>query len=395
MEGNFTVTVRENIMIRKTNEQNIEAFFALLKVGLWGGGNENDYHPSWEGVEWDEVYQVAEEQSVVGLVSAGLDWFKVHDSRFKVPQEWALQFIGATLQLEQRNKAMNQFIGELIQRMRKADIYTLMVKGQAVAQCYERPLWRASGDIDLYLSDDNFQKAKTFFRPLVPAFDPDNDYTRHINMTLEPWVIEIHGNQYTYISARVDRVLEEIHQDLFYGGSVRSWQNGKTVVYLPSADNDVLIVFTHYIKHFFKGGLGLRQICDWTRLLWTYRDKIDKKLLEKRLKKMGLVSEWKAFGAVAVDILGMPAEAMPFYVSSKKWRKKAQKIKDYVMKVGNFGHNKQQVYYSNKPTVIRKTISFWNKLGDILHHATIFPLDSFRFLVGIMINGVNLAAHGE
>ncbi len=382
-------------MRRETDKQNVDAFFALLRVGLWGNADEIDNHTTSEGINWEEVYSLAEEQSIIGLVSAGLDWFKIHNPKFKVPQEWALLFIGATLQLEQRNKAMNQFISELIQRMRKEDIYTLMVKGQAVAQCYERPLWRSSGDIDLYLSDDNFLKAKSFFRPLVPAFEPDNEYTRHINMTLEPWVIEIHGNQYTYISSRVDRVLDEIHQDLFYSGSVRSWHNGNTVVFLPSADNDVLIVFTHYIKHFFKGGLGLRQICDWARLLWTFRSEIDKILLEKRLKKMGLMSEWKAFGAVAVDVLGMPADAMPFYVSSKRWKKKAQKIMDYVMKVGNFGHNKQQVYYSNKPTIIRKTISFWNKLGDILHHVTIFPLDSFRFLIGIMINGVKLAAHGE
>ena len=376
-----------------SHELDIYTFFELLRAGLWSNANLNAN--LYEGVDWGEVYRLAEEQSVVGLIAEGIDRFKHQVPGFKIPQEWALQFIGQTLQIEQRNQAMNQFIGELIQRMRNADIFTLMVKGQAVAQCYERPLWRASGDIDLYLSEDNFHKAKAFFRPLVSAFDPDNNYTRHINMTLDPWVIEIHGNQYTYISAKVDRVLREIHQDLFYGGNIRSWQNDKTVVYLPSADNDVLIVFTHFIKHFFKGGLGLRQICDWARLLYRYRGELDLRILESRIRKMGLMSEWKSFGAVAVDMLGMPSEAMPFYDSSNKWRKKASKIKDYVMKVGNFGHNKQQVYYSNKPLIIRKTFSFWNKLGDILHHATIFPLDSFRFLWGIIVNGVKLAAHGE
>lgn len=372
-----------------TNNQ--KAFLALVRAGLWAYDNAN-LDVNVDGVNWDEVYQLAEEQSVVGLVAAGMD--KLGDT-LNVPLELKLQIIGEALQIEQQNKEMNSFIATLVDKMRKADIYTLMVKGQAVAQCYERPLWRASGDVDLYLSDDNFKKAKSFFRPLVPAFDPDNDYTSHINMTLEPWVIEIHGNQYTYISSRIDRVLDEIHKDLFYCGNVRSWNNGGTTVFLPSPDNDVLIVFTHFIKHFFKGGLGLRQICDWARLLWSYRSEIDIKLLEKRLKRMGLMSEWRAFGALAVDILGMSPEAMPFYVSSDKWRKKAEKIKDYVITVGNFGHNKQQVYYSDKPVVIRKAISFWNKLGDILHHATIFPLDSIRFLIGIMVNGVKLAAHGE
>ncbi len=56
------------------------------------------------------MYRLAEEQSVIGLVSAGLDWFRVNDSRFTVSQTIALQFIGQTLQIEQRNKAMNAFV---------------------------------------------------------------------------------------------------------------------------------------------------------------------------------------------------------------------------------------------------------------------------------------------
>ena len=82
-------------------------------------------------------------------------------------------------------------------------------------------------------------------------------------------------------------------------------------------NNDILLIFTHFLKHFYKGGIGLRQICDWCRLLWTYRDSIDVALLEQRLRKMGLMSEWKAFAALAVEYLGMPAES-PIYDSSKR-----------------------------------------------------------------------------
>ena len=377
-------------------DKNTEALFLLVKAGLFPVHDEGFMvHDSlFKDVDWGEVYRLAEEQSVIGLVAAGLEELRTNNAELRVPQEWAFQFIGQTLQMEQRNKAMNEFIGELIQKLRKADIYTLMVKGQGVAQCYEKPLWRVSGDIDLYLSEENFKKAKTFFRPLVPCFDPDNEYTRHINMTLEPWVVEIHGNQYTYISSGIDRVLDEIHKDLFYGGDVRSWQNGRTTVFLPSPDNDVLIVFTHFIKHFFKGGLGLRQICDWARLLWTYRSEIDLRKLEKRLKKMGLMTEWKAFGAVVVDILGMPVDAMPFYSDSAKWKKKAEKILDFVLEVGNFGHNRDS-NYMKYPYVIRKCFSMGRRIGDLINHARIFPLDSLRFFPRIMFNGIISAVRGE
>lgn len=41
----------------------------------------------------------------------------------KVPQDVALEFVGSTLQLEQRNISMNVFIADLINKLRDKDIY--------------------------------------------------------------------------------------------------------------------------------------------------------------------------------------------------------------------------------------------------------------------------------
>ena len=120
---------------------NLEAFYALIKVGLW----EKDVRLEEFGeIDFGEIYRLAEEQSVVGLVAAGLE----HVIDIKVQKEYALHFVGQALQLEKRNIAMDTFIAGIIEGMRKQDIYTLLMKGQGVAQCYERPLWRSSGDID-------------------------------------------------------------------------------------------------------------------------------------------------------------------------------------------------------------------------------------------------------
>ena len=79
-------------MKRKTEEQNIDVFFSLLKAGLWSDGNLNDnLDLNYEGVDWSEVYRLAEEQSVIGLIADGIDRFKLQVPSFKVPQEWALQ----------------------------------------------------------------------------------------------------------------------------------------------------------------------------------------------------------------------------------------------------------------------------------------------------------------
>ena len=372
----------------KQFSNNTTAFFALLRAGLW---EQNVRLSPFENIDFNEVYRFAEEQSSVGFVTNGLE----HVVDVRVPKEVVLQFIGQTLQIEQHNSSMNNFIKELFCDLRKADIYTLLVKGQGVAQCYEKPLWRASGDIDLYMSEENFQKAKKFFRPKVESFDPDDDYTRHINMHYGQWVVEIHANQHCSLSSRINKVLDEIHSDLFIGGNVRSWDNGGTSVFLPSPDNDVILSFTHFLGHFYKGGIGVRQICDWCRLLWTYRESLNQGLLETRIKKAGLMSEWRTFAAFAVDWLGMPESDMPFYSPDRRWSRKALRILNFVIETGNFGNNRDNSYYGKYPFAIRKLMSFGRRCKDLIHHTSIFPLDSILFFFGLTISGIRFVAHGE
>ena len=399
----------------RTLDKNTEIFFDLVRAGLWTGANENANHNFYDGVDWAVVYRLAEEQSVVGLVAAGIEvvqgsWtsqatrssagFKVNGSSL-VPQEVALQFVGQTLQIEQRNKAMNAFVAELIELLRKNDIYAILVKGQGIAQCYEKPLWRSCGDVDLLLSDSNYEKAKKVLAPLASEVESEFTHFKHLGMTIDGWVVELHGTLHSRLSGRVDKMVDEVQGEVFYGGKVRSWQNGRTQVFLPAPDEDIISVFTHILHHFFYEGIGLRQICDCCRLLWTYRNAIDRRTLELRLRKAGLNSEWKAFAAFAVKYLGMPVDAMPLFNENDSHndnlKKKADRICQFVLEVGNFGHNMmvQGSRFKVQGYFWRKFVSFWGRLGDMLRHFRIFPLDSIRFFGGVLRSGLHAAMKGE
>jgi len=362
-------------------DQNHHAFFALVQAGLW----EQDVRLSQYGqIDFKEVYRLAEEQSVIGLVAAGIE----HVTDVKVPQEVALTFVGSALQLEQRNLAMNDYIAMLIDQLRNQDIYVLLVKGQGIAQCYERPLWRACGDIDLLLSVDNYQKAKSFLSEQASSKEPENKQSMHLGLTIEEWGVELHGTLKSCCLPNMDKIIEEVQKDIFLNGNVRTWNNGNTLIFLPSSNNDVFLVFTHIIKHFFHGGLGLRQICDWCRLLLIFRDTIDIHLLESRLNNAGIMTEWLAFAAYAIEYLGMPIDAMPLYSPDKKWAKKSRRINKFILEVGNFGHNRDRSYYKTKAYIIRKTISFWRHTKDGLRHSFIFSLDSIRVWLYLCSTGV-------
>lgn len=369
-------------MILDTNQQ---AFFELLRAGLWENCSEFK-----DPVDWDEVYRLASEQSVVGVVLAGID-----HSYVKPPQEELLQWIGEVQILEQQNQAMNQFIARLIEKLRSSDIYALLLKGQGVAQCYERPLWRSSGDVDLFLSDANYTKAEKLLSPLASSIDDEISYAKHKALIIDEWTVELHGSLRSGLWRSLDRVLDKVQYDVFCGGNVRSWLNGKIQVFMPRADEDVVYVFSHILQHFYKEGIGLRQICDWCRLLWKFKDKLDYGLLETRIRKAGVMTEWKAFAALVVDYLGMPAEAIPMYSTSSKWSKKASKILTFVLETGNFGHNRDYGYFDKYPYLVYKSISFWKHIKDGYRYFRIFPLDSLKVMARRMVVGFSVVIRGK
>lgn len=372
-------------------DNNSKVFFELLRAGLW----EKEARLSqYKDIDYSAIFKLAGEQSVVGLITAGLE--RVSD--VKISKEVILQFVGSTLQIERHNRSMNEFIKRLIARLRKEDVYAVLVKGQGIAQCYEKPLWRSSGDIDLLLSDSNYDKAKEVLMPLTTEVETEYTSFKHVGMTIDGWVVELHGTLHSRLSKRVDRVIDDVQKDVSYGGNVRSWNNGATQVLLPSPDNDVIFVFTHILHHFFFEGIGLRQICDWCRLLWTNRDSLNHGLLESRIRKMGLMTEWKAFAAFVVKWLGMPAEAMPLYSYSAstdiRWERKADRICSFVMEVGNFGHN-QRRDYRGMSYLRRKFVSACGRFSDMLRHFRLFPKDSIVFFGGVLRSGLYVAARGE
>lgn len=148
-------------------DSDTRAFLTLLSAGLW---EEEAQLSQYKEIDYSAIMKMAEEQSVVGLVSAGLE----HVKDVKVPKVWTLQFVGNTLQIEQRNKAMNGFLAELIENLRRNGVYAILVKGQGLAQCYQRPLWRIAGDVDLLLSEDNYHKAQNYLSTIASHISEEN-----------------------------------------------------------------------------------------------------------------------------------------------------------------------------------------------------------------------------
>ena len=361
-----------------------KCFLELVRAGLW----EKDVELLKYGTtDFEEIMRLAEEQSVVGLVAAGLE----HVTDMAVPKVELLQFIGQTLQIEEQNKAMNEFVTRLMDKLRKEDVCAILAKGQGVAQCYERPLWRASGDVDLLLSDDGYNTAKAVLVPIADDVAGENRATKPQVYVIKGFDVELHGRMPFGMSRRADKVIDEvIESSLCSHVNVNLNDNGE--VWVPGADEHVILVFTHFLHHFFIEGVGLRQICDWCRLLWRYREELDLRLLESRIRRMGLMSEWKVFAALATKYLGMPKEAMPLLNENdnenEKFKKKANKVLMRVMKSGNFGHNKDLSYREKYSGLTYKIVALWRRSTDFASLVPVFPVDAPRFYVTYLFGKV-------
>ena len=97
--------------------------------------------------------------------------------------------------------------------------------------------------------------------------------------------------------------------------------------------------------------------------MWTYKDSLNYGLLEQRIKRAGLMSEWKAFYNLASRYLGMPDMDSRLMVHDSRFDKKAEKLVEFIL--GGYSGN---------------------KVKDTMQIAKIFPWKALRYSPSIFLN---------
>ena len=362
-------------------------FFDLLRSGLWGKTPEMGALEV-SGSDWKKVYKLSMEQTVAGLITDGA---ALCPSGF-VPRDMSMRLMSLLVSVERRNAVVNTTLSRVVSLFDEAGISVILVKGQAVAQCYIHPQGRMPGDIDLIVQPEQYESAKTALASISEKFESEDSDKMHFGAFIGDLEVELHGTVHTSLGNKVNDVLDYAQAELFRSGGCRAWECCGVQVRVPSIDFDALFIFAHLLQHFYCGGLGLRQLCDWARVLHTHCGRIDVPLLERRLSDMGLMTEWKAFVAFLVKYLALPPDEAPLY--EPRYEAKADRLWGFMEKVGNFGKKRQRRDRRNDPYLIRKMESFFINSGDFFRHARIFPLDSIKFFWNYFITGTKTVIKG-
>ena len=197
-----------------------------------------------EDIDYDAVFMEAKAQTIIALVAPS------------VPKELSIQWQEPAAQSMAHYMRSLFEQTNLIKLFESNNIPLVILKGAAAAVYYPKPQFRLMGDIDFLVSQDDYDKAFSLLENNGYIPDCDHDEGRDYTFTKGGVVFELHKR---YSDEKYDI------EDILIGGmkhSVLRTISGQTFPSLPDYENGLVLL--DHIRHHLYGGLGLRQIIDWT-----------------------------------------------------------------------------------------------------------------------------------
>lgn len=191
----------------------------------------------WREEEWFDFLEKAHEYEVLGHVIDGA--LMLHSTGdITIPRPVIMQMTADLDEMEARGAGISAAAQEVVRHLRAKGLQPVLMKGPSIAMHYPQPLHRQSGDIDLFLPEEDFEKA-------VPS-----GALRCSDGSI----------QYTWKSP-VGEFAVEHHKKLFdckeQFGNVSEPESPEWKLFMVSA---------HILKHCLGCGVGLKQILDYVVL---------------------------------------------------------------------------------------------------------------------------------
>lgn len=310
----------------------MDIFFELIQVAL-GMREVLSRRPSDE--EWAEIYELSQKQAIAGYLFPAID--KLSKLGQKPPSALLYEWIALVEQIKQRNILLNRKCIELMRMFEDVGFESCILKGQGNALMYPEPLLRQAGDIDIWVKG-KCDEIIGFCR--LKAQECDIQY-HHIQFPIwEDVDVEVHFiPSYTLVPRHVKRTkafFEKFEREEIDGRKLMSEQGG---MYVPSKEMNLVFQMSHMAKHFFGGGIGMRQVMDYYYLLKYTKGKVNIEKVVDDLCDLGLYRFAGAVMWVLREVFGAEEELLIAPVDEKRGRL----LLDEIMKGGNFGHHDKRV----------------------------------------------------
>lgn len=224
-------------------------------------------------LSWDYVYGMAKRHSVEALMLEVLGERAKKEAPEALYTDWSKDaaFAGAQ-HIVQKLELAN--ISKLFS---ENQIPYLPLKGFIIKELYKTPSFRQMTDIDIFVGQENFEKAKLLL--LESGYELDNSQEVHDSFKKPPFIeVELH---------------KILHGDMRYYGIEGSLLKEGSEYHRVMNEEDFLIFLLHHAKkHDETGGAGIRTVFDFYLIF--KNKKYDEELLSKRLAKENLTEFYES-----------------------------------------------------------------------------------------------------
>lgn len=308
-------------------------FFELIRAAI---GTQTGLSRIPTESEWEQLYQMAVKQSLVGVCFAGLQHLGADSEggfeQIGMSAAQYLNWMAMAAQIQERNEVLNRQCIELQARLAEAGMRSSILKGQGMAALYgELQLFRQSGDIDVYV-DCGRDKAISYARRLQGTVEWDY---KHLHLkAFHDTDVEMHYVPEVFFNLPKNRRLQRWFLQLDVQNAAFQAVDG---LICPGAEFNLFYILLHIYRHFLSEGVGMRQLLDYSYVL-QHSTQVQRQQALQVVKSFGMLRFVKGVMWIMHDVFCMSDDMLLCSPDVAEGRY----ILDQVMAGGNFGrHDKR------------------------------------------------------
>lgn len=245
-------------------------------------------------LDYQKLFDLANQHQISALIYNQI--YNFGDFPMELKEIWKSQTF--KINVIQTRKTMKML--QVYKQFLNQNLKVLIVKGLICRSLYPHPDNRQSNDEDLYVQKEEFEKTKDILlknnfavvlesNDVTTFIDPVSGLSIELHTALFSLESKAYGNYQKYFDHAFDECI--VHQ--IDGVNVYSLEYSQHLLFL----------ILHFVKHFFHGGVGIRQVADIVMYSEAYGDRIDWDSLYAVLKDLNIYILITSLFALAHDHL--------------------------------------------------------------------------------------------
>ena len=270
-------------MIKETDKRILDALCCAIngRTVTWGKDLTED--------DWRALFRAADDHNILPLVADALSC--------ALPERYARQVRQEILLQASRTAELSLVLEHLYGK----GLHPLVVKGLVCRSLYPVPEHRPSTDEDLMVDSAEYPLIhEALMEYGMQLAKPEDGLYKNYEVSYQTQdrklYLEVHRALFTreipYLN-RMNGCFRGVHDraqtQQIYGVRVRTM----------CADDHLLYLLLHALKHFLHSGVGIRQVCDIALYAWQNRDSVSWGGLRRKLAELGALDFARAIFGIA------------------------------------------------------------------------------------------------